>query len=49
VVDEEVVGNSGINDHVVNISREANGVYIATVEVGDNILEKKKFAILRGG
>lgn len=49
VVDEEVEGNSGLNDHEVNISREANGVYIATIEIDDNIFEKKKFAILRGG
>lgn len=49
VVDEEVEGFSGINDHEVNISREANGVYIATIEVNDNLFDKKKFAILRGG
>jgi hypothetical protein len=49
IINEEISGYSGINDLEVNISREANGVYIATIEVNDNLFDKKKFAILKGG
>ncbi len=44
-----VSGYSGINDEEVSLYREANGVYIATIEVSNSIFDKKKFAILRGG
>jgi len=48
VIDRKISGYSGINDLEVNLSGEANGVYIATIEVNNNLFDKKKFAILKG-
>lgn len=49
VIERKISGYFGINDEEVNISSEANGVYIATIEVGNKLFDKKKFAVLRGG
>jgi len=49
VAERKTPGLFDINDIPIDLSREANGVYIATIEVDNKLLDKKKFAILKGG